>query len=285
MNLEADFLIMRKLDSSEFIGKTYGYLTIITDLGFIKKGTYTHRFVKAKCRCGTIKEYTLAKLRIGHTKSCGCIFTEMLVKRNTKHGGAKRNIDGVIMKNPLYSVWQGFKYRCYNKSNIEYHCYGGRGIIVCDEWVSDFTKFRNWALNNGYKKGLQIDRINNNGNYEPSNCRFVTSKINNRNRSNNSYVKYKGEEKLLIDLCEDLNISNDCVKQRIFKSGWDVEKAIITPITRGGGGDKKLNVEKVLDIRAKFASGTHRKVDLSKLYNVGHVTIIKVVNREIWKHI
>ena len=97
-------------------------------------------------------------------KTCGC----------GKHGGTKDD---------LYKVWKGIKRRCYNSHEKKYHRYGGRGIIVCDEWKENYLIFKQWAVENGYKKGLQIDRINNDGNYEPDNCRFVTNTENARNKS------------------------------------------------------------------------------------------------------
>lgn len=86
---------------------------------------------------------------------------------------------------PLYSVWRGMKTRCYNKNAKEYKNWGARGIIVCNEWLNNPKAFIEWAISNGYKKGLQIDRPNNNGNYNPSNCRFTTNAENCRNKRNN----------------------------------------------------------------------------------------------------
>ena len=82
----------------------------------------------------------------------------------------------------LYKVWQGMKTRCYNPNFIYYCNYGGRGIMICDEWKNDFSKFYELAINNGYKEGLTIDRINNDGNYEPDNCRWITRAEQNRNQ-------------------------------------------------------------------------------------------------------
>ena len=104
---------------------------------------------------------------------------ECMNKRNKKtRDSIKRKSGG------LYYVHQGMKSRCYNKRVKNYHRYGGRGVFICDEWLNDFEVFLKWAKDNGYKKGLEIDRIDNNGNYEPYNCRFVTSEVNTRNSSN-----------------------------------------------------------------------------------------------------
>jgi hypothetical protein len=91
---------------------------------------------------------------------------------------------------PLYARWKGMKVRCYNKNAIQYCDWGGRGIIICDEWKNNFKTFYDWAITSGYKKELHLDRINNDGNYEPTNCRFVTQAQNNKNkRKANGYLK------------------------------------------------------------------------------------------------
>lgn len=150
-------------------GKVYNRISIINDVYRRNKVTW----VMGKCECGSIKEYRIWCLKIGQTKSCGCLRTEGLPFFNRTHG--KR-------KHPLYSVWAGIKRRCYNTNESAYAAYGARGISVCDEWRNNFMSFYNWAIV-GYKKGLEIDRINNNANYEPSNCRWVSKKENCRNRS------------------------------------------------------------------------------------------------------
>lgn len=133
-----------------------------------------------KCECGNEKDILLYSVRSNRTKSCGCFGVEKLVKwnkdNNTTHG---------LSKHSLKRVRDSIKYRCYNPNGINYHRYGGRGITICDEWLNSLEVFATWALNNGWKKGLQIDRIDNDGNYEPNNCRFVTSAVNNQNKSNN----------------------------------------------------------------------------------------------------
>lgn len=106
-------------------------------------------------------------------KSCGCI------PKNKKHGGKGSK---------LYITWSNMKQRCNNPNHNSYQDYGGRGIEVCDEWLN-FIPFRDWSLSNGYLENLQIDRINTKGNYEPSNCRYVTSQINNQNQLTTKLTK------------------------------------------------------------------------------------------------
>lgn len=130
-----------------------------------------------KCDCGkntiVITDYLLS----GVTKSCGCL--------RIKHGGVGTK---------LYLVWRGLKNRCSNSNLPSWNHYGGRGISVCKEWDNSFSIFRDWAMQNGYSKNLQIDRKNNDGNYCPENCRFVTSAVNMRNRSGSKLTKEKASE-------------------------------------------------------------------------------------------
>lgn len=115
----------------------------------------------------------------------------------------------------LYGVWCAMKERCGNSHNKAYKRYGGRGIRVCEEWQHDFSAFREWAYKNGYKEGLTIDRIDSNGNYEPSNCRWATHKEQNRNYSRNHMITYKGRTQCLSDWADEYGINRTTVLFRI----------------------------------------------------------------------
>ena len=135
-----------------------------------------------------------------------------------------------LYKTRLYEIWRNIKTRCYNKKYKRYYDYGGRGITLCDKWLNNFKTFYDWSIQNGYTDKLTIDRINNNGNYCPENCRWVTPKTNSANRRNNLNFKYNGKEQCLKIWAEELNIDYFLLYSRIIRRKWDFEKAIKTPI-------------------------------------------------------
>ena len=124
------------------------------------------------------------------------------------------------------------KARCYNRNCKEYRFYGKRGISICQEWLNDFQPFFDWAMKNGYSDDLTIDRINSNGNYEPSNCRWITIQEQQRNRTNNRFFTYKGETKTLSQWAIEYGFKWEQLRDRIDKLGWSFEKAISTPIAK-----------------------------------------------------
>lgn len=130
----------------------------------------------------------------------------------------------------LYGVWCSMIRRCTKIKDKDYVCYGGRGISVYTKWRSDFMAFYNWSMENGYIHGLEIDRKDNNGDYEPGNCRFVTRTVNNRNTRTNRIIEYKGEKKCLNAWAEYIGISRCTLRDRLDYSKWSVEKAFTTPL-------------------------------------------------------
>lgn len=167
-----------------------------------------------KCDCGNYKEVQVDNLTSGHTKSCGCL--------NGK--GYKHNLKNTR----LYYIWSCMKQRCYNENHKQYKDYGQRGIKICNEW-HEFINFYNWAINNDYQDNLTIDRINNNGNYEPDNCRWVNMKIQSNNRRSNHIIEYKNETHTLKEWCDILKLNYKTIQTRINSLKWNVEKAFETP--------------------------------------------------------
>lgn len=190
---------------TNLIGKKYGELQIIEQIKNDKNG---HSKVKCKCSCGKTINVLLDNLKTGHSKSCGCKKGYMISKKKKTHGKCNTK---------LYKVWHNIKNRCYNKNNKRYKDYGGRGITICDEWLNDFMSFYNWAMNNGYKEGLSIDRINNDGNYEPNNCRWVTNKVQNNNKRSNRLLTHNKETHTITEWSKILNIHYTCLRNRILK--------------------------------------------------------------------
>lgn len=201
-------------NTDKLIGLKFGQWIIIE---FVRVGLYYQKIVKARCCCGNIKEIYLSTIKSGNSKSCGCS-----IVRKIKHGASKSS---------LYRVWNGMKERCYNPNFRQYMDYGGRGIQVDYFWRNDFTLFRYWAIKNGYKKGLELDRIDNNKDYTPLNCRFTTHKQNNRNKRDNRWVDFNGEKRLLIELCEVYSLNYKTVENRI-RRGWTVFNSLTTPVNK-----------------------------------------------------
>ena len=209
----------------DFTGKKIYKLTVIkrtyenlnrTDI------SYWHRISvwwECQCDCGNRSLVTSQNLRNGLTKSCGCMKREQikdLHKKQRTHGQGRTK---------LYAIWNGMRRRCFNIKNQRY---GGRGIKVCKEWWESFELFRDWSLDNGYKEGLTIDRINNDGNYEPGNCRWVTCKENLQNTSRNRNITIKGETYCLSEWARRAGIGVSAFWNRL-KRGWTAEEALTVP--------------------------------------------------------
>lgn len=131
----------------------------------------------------------------------------------------------------LFKIWSGMMERCYRPAHPYYSDYGGRGITVCDEWKKNFLPFKNWADANGYADNLTLDRKDNNGNYEPSNCRWATVKEQQNNKRNNHRVTLDGVSRTITEWSEILGIKKTTIKERL-KSGWSDEKALTTPVRK-----------------------------------------------------
>jgi len=174
-----------------------------------------------QCSCGSEPiEVVGSSLVNGHTKSCGCYNRERLVESHTIHGEAD--------KTPEYSAWQRMRNRCLNKKSKRYKDYGERGIKICDRWLESFENFLE-DMGRRPTKDHSLDRIDNNSNYGPNNCKWSTRTEQNRNRRNTQRLTYKGETKTIAEWSEEFGIKYDTLHGRIEK-GWSVKDALEIPV-------------------------------------------------------
>lgn len=179
------------------------------------------KYVLCRCSCGTEKEILKQSVDEGHTKSCGCLQRELASQRSVTHGRSE---------SPIYALWRAMIARCTNPNDGEFSRYGGRGITVCDRWQGD-NGFENFLADMGERpKGMQLDRIDNGGNYEPSNVRWSTPKDNARNRRSNRHLECDGVSRTLAEWAERLGVSSAAILMRL-KAGWSVKDAVTTPKT------------------------------------------------------
>ena len=196
-------------------GQRFGRLTVIREA----ERQHGHRYILCRCDCGNEKSINLNSLVKGMSNSCGCYRREFIANRNYKHGLTKRE----TKIERLYTIWSGMKYRCCDPNGKGYHNYGGRGITVCDEWINDYTAFKEWSLNNGYAEDLSIDRIDNDKGYSPDNCRWTTMKVQANNTRVNHRVTYQGETHTLSEWGDILGMSDDLISRRL-REGMPLER-------------------------------------------------------------
>ena len=220
----------RKGERKSLVGQRFGRLLVkeIATEQYDSKGRFTEYKYLCQCDCGGIKIVPSRSLKSGRTKSCGCLHTEELLRRNTKHG---------LTGTDIFIKYYHMKDRCTNPHASSYDRYGGRGICVCNEWLGDdgFNQFVKWATANGYKEGLSLDRINNDGDYEPDNCRWVTFREQSFNRNNTIYINGESVAKLAFEH----GIALKTVYRRI-KSGWDEKDLFIPPRTKRNKNEKAV---------------------------------------------
>lgn len=180
------------------IGTRFGRLVCKEEVGR-KNG---RRFFFCVCDCGNFKQVSIDRLRNGKTKSCGCLRTEICKNISVKHG---------LYGTRAYNTWCNMKSRCRNPNNKKYYRYGGRGIIVCDEWL-DFKRFYNDM--GDPSEGMSLDRVDNDGNYCKENCRWADQKTQSRNTKRNVYIEIEGETKCMTDWCTEKDIDVGTVNAR-----------------------------------------------------------------------
>lgn len=210
---------------ADITGQKFGRLTAISHQGADK-----HRAALWLCRCDCGAEIitTGNSLRTGKAKSCGCAQREAASKTMSEvNASGKRVTDGHLIhgenKTRLHRIWCNMRRRCSDQKHDHYDRYGGRGIKVCDAWQSSYVAFRDWALANGYADHLTIERIDNDGNYEPGNCCWASQKEQVSNRRNSVLITLDGETKPLKEWCEERGINYKAAHAK-YKKGVPPEE-------------------------------------------------------------
>lgn len=211
---------MSKIDN--LIGKRYGKLTVIErDHENISKSGVKWVCV---CDCGKSVSVFASNLKNGRTRSCGCLQSQLTSMRSKVHGDSSGE--------RLFRIWKAMRSRCYYKKDVGYALYGGRGIAVCEEWRRSYISFKTWAMQSGYNDNLTIDRKDPDGNYEPENCRWITSKEQSNNTRRNVRITYKGITHTVAEwaLITGLNAATIANRKRL---GWSDRECIELPVLRG----------------------------------------------------
>lgn len=204
------------MKSVDIIGKRFGRLFVVD---FDHADGY-RKYYQCICDCGNMKVVLKGNLLAGRTTSCGCYQKERASEASSLPPHYRR----------LRSIFRGMKSRCYDEKCSGYKRYGGRGISICDEWLNNIDSFCKWALDNGYEDGLSIDRIDNDGDYCPSNCRWATPSIQMSNYSRNVLIEYNGEKKTMSQWAEEYGIRLTTLHNRLRYLGWSIDKALNEPV-------------------------------------------------------
>ncbi len=213
----------------EMSGERFGLLTVCDRAN--KSDSSGNVYWNCVCECGKEIVVSGCHLRSGHTKSCGCFFAEAISNANRVHGQSDTR---------LHNIWMGMINRCELPTFKNYANYGARGISVCKAWRQDFQSFFDWSVSNGYRNDLSIDRIDNDGNYEPSNCQWVTAKVQANNTRRNVRVEIDGISRTVSEWSSVYDISQLTIAQRI-RRGWDPVDAVTIPASDGRRFSKRTN--------------------------------------------
>lgn len=239
----------------DLTGQRFGRLTIIKRVYNSKDGRVQWL---CRCDCGNKTIVKSISLQSGNTRSCGCLYKDSREYIKKTHG--KKHFR-------LYQTWINMKQRCYNINNTHYNDYGARGITICDGWKNDFMLFYTWAMENGYRDDLTIDRIDVNGNYEPKNCRWVTMKEQANNKRCSHYLEYDGERLTISEWAKKLNVPAYLLRGRL-KLGWSIDRTLNT--------EKPSNVVITIDDQVKSLS------DWCKIYSKQYNLVFDRIYRLKW---
>lgn len=202
------------------VGKTFGRLTVIERV----IPSPRHPIVRCQCSCGKTHDVLLESLKSGNTSSCGCLHREATKARSFRHGFSPRNED----RAPEYITWSNMIQRCHNPKSSRFSDYGGRGIEVCERWRKSFISF---LEDMGQSHGKEIGRIDNNGNYEPSNCQWETMLQQANNKRNSRFIKFLGEHLTVAEWERKTGLPYKTIWKRI-RLGWPAERALTEPSRR-----------------------------------------------------
>lgn len=210
---------------------TTNYLTLIEEKVDKRGAFYLNKYI---CVCGRIKlarPYLVIK---GKIKSCGCMTSELCKIANLKHG---------LSRHPLYAIWISMIRRCEDENAINYKDYGGRGVKVCEEWKNNVTNFYNWAIANGWREGLDIDKdIKGDGLlYSPITCSFITHKQNANAKRKQNYIEFNGEVKTISQWADIYGLHQRTLRNRIIR-GMNIALALKMPAQKHGGHKKHKKV-------------------------------------------
>lgn len=199
----------------DLTGKVFGRWTVINETN--ERDKNGNIIWRCKCTCGNEKNVSGQNLRNKSSMSCGCYNRDVITKENPKY------------KRKLYSVYHSIKERCNNKNDKAYKNYGGRGIKISEKW-STYEDFEKWALQNGYANGLWLDRIDNDGDYSPENCRFCTPKEQQNNKRTNINITINGETKTIQQWADSMGIKRATIERRL-ELGWS-DKDLLKPVDK-----------------------------------------------------
>lgn len=199
----------------DLTGYKFGRLTVV-GLSPRIRGKASKMWL-CQCDCGGVTELCSTHVTQHRTLSCGCLRGERASARLKTHGQSNTR---------LYNIWCGMKDRCYREKNSRYKNYGGRGIVVCEQWKNSFEVFRVWAQSSGYKENLTIERRNNDDNYEPDNCIWIPLAMQTKNQRNRINKTLGGERINLSALCKKAGLNLTTVCDRIKKKGMSLEEAL-----------------------------------------------------------
>ena len=209
-------------------GQRYG-MVVVTDKYFVKNGRV---YWMCRCDCGNTFVRRSDIIKHPDVKSCGCYQKKRNKTSSLKHGDGSNKSE----YHRLYHSWQSMKNRCLNEKYVQFKDWGGRGITICDEWLGEngYINFKKWALSHGYNEKLTLDRIDVNGNYEPSNCRWITKTEQNKNTRKCKHIKYNDKYYTSPELGRLFGISATVVRYWLFDKNKTVEWLYANKANKGG---------------------------------------------------